>query len=105
MKDKIKEILREEVKKNSLGVLVTRPDKVLIVMRGISGSGKSTKAKSLVGEGVIHSTDALIEATGNYREFFAEMAKSKNYANLSRMHSKNFTNVKKSIDVCFTYCC
>lgn len=39
MKNKIKEILREEVQKNSLGVAVTRPDKVLIVMRGISGGG------------------------------------------------------------------
>lgn len=98
MKNKIKEILREEVQKNSLGVAVTRPDKVLIIMRGISGGGKSTKAKSLVGEGVIHSTDALIEATGDYRGFFAEMIKNKNYAALSRMHSKNLTNAKKSMD-------
>lgn len=98
MKNKIKEILREEVQKNSLGVAVTRPDKVLVIMRGISGGGKSTKAKSLVGEGVIHSTDALIEATGDYRGFFAEMIKNKNYAALSRMHSKNLTNAKKSMD-------
>lgn len=98
MRNKIKEILREEVQKNSLGVAVTRPDKVLVIMRGISGGGKSTKAKSLVGEGVIHSTDALIEATGDYRGFFAEMIKNKNYAALSRMHSKNLTNAKKSMD-------
>ena len=98
MKNKIKEILREDVQKNSLGVVVTRPDKVLIIMRGISGSGKSTKAKSLVSEGVIHSTDALIEATGDYRDFFEEMNKTKNFINLSRMHSKNLANAKKSMD-------
>jgi predicted kinase len=98
MKNKIKQILREEVQKNSLGVTVTRPDKVLIICRGVPGSGKSTKAKSLVGEGVIHSTDTLIEATGDYRGFFEEMVKAKNFTNLSRMHSKNLANAKKSMD-------
>jgi hypothetical protein len=33
-------------------------------MRGIPGSGKSTKAKSLVGEGIIHSTDDVITSQG-----------------------------------------
>ena len=84
--------------RNMLGVLVTRPKQELIVMRGISGGGKSTKAKSLVGEGVIHSTDALIEATGDYRGFFEKMIESKNFANLSRMHAKNLANAKKSMD-------
>ena len=96
MKKVIKEILRESL--NSLGVEVTRPNQLLIVMRGISGSGKSTKAKSLVGEGVIHSTDDLIEATGDYRGFFAEMLKTGNFVNLSRMHSKNLKNAMKSMD-------
>ena len=36
MKKVIKEILRENL--NALGVPVTRPNQVLIVMRGISGS-------------------------------------------------------------------
>jgi len=62
MKDTIKNILREGTLKNSLGVTVTRPNQTLIVMRGIPGSGKSTKAKELVGEGTIHSTDDLIES-------------------------------------------
>lgn len=98
MKNKIKEILREEVQKNSLGVAVTRPDKVLVIMRGISGGGKSTKAKSLVGEGVIHSTDALIEATGDYNAFFDKMKTNNSWVELSRMHSKNLSNAKKSMD-------
>lgn len=83
---------------NSLGILVSKPDNVLYIMRGVSGGGKSTKAKSLVGDGHIHSTDALIEATGDYGGFFAEMIKVGNFANLSRMHSKNLTNAKKSMN-------
>lgn len=98
MKSKIKQILREEMKTNSLGVAVTRPDKVLVICRGISGSGKSTKAKSLVGDGIIHSTDTLIEATGDYRGFFAKMIESKNFSDLTRMHSKNLTNAKMSMN-------
>lgn len=98
MKDKIKQILREDIQKNSLGVPVTRPDKELFVMRGISGSGKSTKAKSLVGEGVIHSTDTLIESTTDYNAFFAKMRANNSWVELSRMHSKNLTNAKKSMD-------
>ncbi len=98
MNQKIKEILREAMEVNSLGVLVTRPDQILYVMRGISGSGKSTKAKTIVGEGVIHSTDDLIEATGDYRGFFEGMVKSKNFVDLSRMHSKNLVNAKRSME-------
>ena len=68
MKDKIKSILREGTLKNSLGVTITRPDQVLIVMRGIPGSGKSTKAKELAGtDGVIHSTDGLVQVTAAIR--------------------------------------
>jgi hypothetical protein len=35
MKKEIKTILREGILKNSLGVVVTRPEQTLIVMRGI----------------------------------------------------------------------
>jgi adenylate kinase family enzyme len=38
-------------------------------MRGCPGSGKSTLAKSLVKEGVIHSTDDVIESWGYYNDF------------------------------------
>jgi hypothetical protein len=34
-KNKIKAALREGVMKNTAGVVITRPDQVLIVMRGI----------------------------------------------------------------------
>lgn len=119
MKETIKNILRENTDVNSLGVKVTRPNQELIVMRGIPGSGKSTKAKSLVGKGKIHSTDDLIEASGDYREFFAKMvavqaaeeAKKKAakdagetyvsdvnpFAPLSKMHSKNLNDAKASM--------
>jgi len=103
MKDKIKEILRENTSKNSLGVIVTRPSQELIIMRGISGSGKSTKAKSLVKEGIIHSTDEVIESFGDYREFFAKMIKAQEekqenaFAPLHKAHGTNFRNAVNSM--------
>ena len=101
MKDKIKSILREGTLKNSLGVTITRPDQVLIVMRGIPGSGKSTKAKELAGtDGVIHSTDDVIEAQGDYREFFEKMITTKDFSPLSKAHSTNLTNLTNSL-ICF----
>ncbi len=97
MKENIKEILREDMKKNSLGVYITKPDQKMIIMRGIPGAGKSTKAKSLVFEGVIHSTDDVIEATGNYRKFFETMIEANNFGDLNRAHSTNFKNAKESM--------
>ena len=97
MKEKIKEILRESITKNVLGVTVSKPNQELIVMRGIPGSGKSTKAKSLVGQGKIHSTDDVIEAGGDYNEFFAKMIASKDFTPLSRAHSTNLKNAIASM--------
>jgi len=97
MKDKIKQILRENMSKNILGVSVTKPNQELIIMRGVSGSGKSTKAKSLVGQGIIHSTDDVIEANGDYREFFANMVANKDFSPLSRAHSSNLKNAVASM--------
>jgi predicted kinase len=97
MKENIKQILREGIEKNALGVLVSRPTQELIVMRGIPGSGKSTKAKELVAEGRIHSTDDVIEANGDYDAFFEMMKESKDFTPLSRAHSTNLKNAIKSI--------
>jgi predicted kinase len=97
MKDKIKQILRENTNVNMLGKSVTRPNQELIIMRGIPGAGKSTKAKSLVGQGIIHSTDDLIEKTGDYREFFAKMIADKDFTALSRMHSQNLKDAIASL--------
>lgn len=88
---------------NILNVPVTRPNQELIVMRGIPGAGKSTKAKSLVGKGVIHSTDDLIEKSGDYREFFAKMIAAQvngepnAFAPLSKMHAQNLKNAVDSM--------
>lgn len=95
MKEKIREILREGSEKNILGVAVSRPNQELIIMRGVSGAGKSTKAKSLVGEGVIHSTDSIIERNGDYNTFFNTLNESKDWSGLSKMHS---TNLKEAIE-------
>jgi len=97
MKKEIKTILREGIEKNALGVLVSRPTQELIVMRGIPGSGKSTKAKELAGQGKIHSTDDVIEAGEDYTEFFAKMIASKDFTPLSRVHSTNLKNAISSM--------
>jgi len=97
MKEKIKEILRENVDKNILGVSVTRPNQELIIMRGVPGAGKSTKAKSLVGQGKIHSTDDVIEKSGDYREFFANMIAKGDFSALSKMHSQNLKDAIASM--------
>jgi predicted kinase len=97
MKKEIRTILREGMEKNALGVVVTRPTQELIVMRGIPGSGKSTKAKELAGQGKIHSTDDVIEAGEDYNEFFAKMIASKDFTPLSRVHSTNLKNAISSM--------
>jgi predicted kinase len=83
--------------KNILNIEITRPNQVLIVMRGIPGSGKSTLAKSLVDNGIIHSTDNVIESKGSYREFFQKMFETKNFTKLNRVHTENYKNVIQSI--------
>lgn len=97
MREKIKEILRENIGKNSLGFNIVKPESKLIIMVGIPGSGKSTKAKTLVGEGKIHSTDDVIESKGDYRLFFETMIASNDFTNLSRAHSTNLNNAIKSM--------
>ena len=41
-------------------------DRKLFILRGLPGSGKSDKAKELVGNGVIHSTDEFHIKNGKY---------------------------------------
>jgi predicted kinase len=82
---------------NYLGVEVTRPDQILRIMRGISGSGKSTRAKELVGNGVIHSTDELWEATGDYFGAFKRMNDTGDWSEHGKMHHKNFLNALASM--------
>jgi len=83
---------------NYLGVSVTKPNYKLYILRGISGSGKSTKAKELVGNGVIHSTDDVITEHYDYDEFFRLINTENKFYLLGNMHSKNLNNFKKSID-------
>jgi predicted kinase len=83
--------------KNSLNIEVTKPNQNLLLMRGIPGSGKSTKAKLLVGDGIIHSTDDVIESLGDYRKFFEVMIESKDFSALHKAHTTNFKNAVKSM--------
>jgi len=98
-KDAIRNILREDINKNILGVVVTRPDQELVIMRGVPGSGKSTEGKKLVGEGIVHSTDTLIEMRGEgaYALHFATMVESGDWSAHSRVHNQNFLNAKASM--------
>lgn len=98
IKKGIKEKIREAImRRNILNVEITRPNQLLKIMRGIPGSGKSTLAESLVGKGVIHSTDTLIEATGDYTAFFTRMVETGNWNEHSKMHNDNFVNAKNSM--------
>jgi len=63
----------------------------------VTGAGKSTEAKKLVGKGAIHSTDDVIEAGGDYNEFFAKMIASGDFSDLGRVHSTNKKNAIASI--------
>lgn len=54
-------------------------------------------AKSLVGNGIIHSTDTLIEEAGDYNNFFIKLKETDGSA-LGKMHHKNLLNAKKSIN-------
>lgn len=83
--------------KNSLGIEVTKPNNVLVIMRGIPGSGKSTTAKRLVKNGVIHSTDDIIESKHDYNKFFADMIEAKDFSPLHKVHSENNKNAKASM--------
>jgi len=49
----------------------------------------------LVNEGVIHSTDTVIEREGDYRGFFQKMKESNNFSALTKAHTKNF---KESVE-------
>ena len=77
--------------------MITRPDQKLIIMRGISGSGKSTKAKELKGDGVIHSTDDVISSMGDYNKFFADMMANKDFSPLQKAHQTNLKNAVNSM--------
>jgi predicted kinase len=85
------------MEKNSLNYMITRPDQKLIIMRGISGSGKSTKAKELKGDGVIHSTDDVISSMGDYNKFFADMMANKDFSPLQKAHQTNLKNAVNSM--------
>ena len=57
----------------------------------------------MVGEGIIHSTDEVIESLGNYKEFFAKMIKAQEskqenaFAPLHKAHGTNFRNAINSM--------
>lgn len=63
----------------------------------VTGAGKSTEAKKRLGDGIIHSTDDLWEATGDYAGAFKRMKETGDWSDHSRMHTKNFKNAMESI--------
>ncbi len=85
------------MEKNDLDYMVTRPDQRLIIMRGVSGGGKSTRAKELVGSGVVHSTDDVISSIGDYDEVFKKMIDTKDFSPLAKAHQTNLKNAISSM--------
>lgn len=66
-----------------------QPNKTLIIMRGLPGSGKSTKAKTLAGEqGLIYSTDDFFMVNGKY-EYDPKM--------IGEYHNRNFERTQKAM--------
>lgn len=97
--NRIKEIIGVEKNKNNMiGVQITRPNQKLIIMRGIPGSGKSTLAREIVGDGVIHSTDNVIESKGNYFDFFDKMIKTNDFSMLKEVHQENLHNATNDME-------
>jgi predicted kinase len=83
--------------KNILNIEITKPDQKLIIMRGLPGSSKSTQAKQLVGEGIIHSTDDVISERGDYAKHFRLMKETNDWSNHGKMHSINLNNAITSM--------
>ncbi len=82
---------------NILNIEITRPNQVLIIMRGISGSGKSFVSNTLVGDGIIHSTDAVLESFGDYNNLWENMKENSDTSLLSKAHSINLKSAIKSM--------
>jgi len=100
VKNGIREMLKKEImNRNILGVEITKPTQKLTLMRGVSGCGKSTKAKEIALEtyGIIHSTDDVIKNTTNYNDFYNKINETNNFFELSKMHHTNFLNAMDSI--------
>jgi hypothetical protein len=51
----------------------------------------------LVGEGVIHSTDTVIERSNDYKSFFKTMVETKDFTPLSKAHSLNLKEAISSM--------
>ena len=63
--------------------------KIVFIMRGVPGSGKSTIAKEIAHpDGVIHSTDSYFEENGEY---------TFDPSKLGENHEKNFQSFQKSL--------
>lgn len=80
-----------------IGVGITRPIQELIILRGVPGAGKSTEVERLIGDGIVHSTDGIIEATGDYFGFFTTMKETNNWGSLYRVHCENLENAIASM--------
>ena len=76
-------------------------EKVFYVMRGVSGSGKSTQAKSLPGvvPDNIFSTDALIsDNLEEYNAFFDQMQENDDWSPLVEKHKQLIQMVTVAMD-------
>lgn len=81
-------------------------NKTLHIMRGVSGAGKSTKVREIIGElsqndFAIHSTDSVIEreygGIEGYRKLFSDMHETKDFTRLGEAHNQNKREARKSM--------
>jgi predicted kinase len=84
--------------------------KTLHIMRGVSGSGKSTATQALIdsvtrnigysdNHTVVHSTDSVIERDfDDYGKFFNEMNESNDFSMLGTVHRRNQLEATESME-------
>lgn len=78
----------------------TNKNKILYVMRGISGSGKSTKAKSLPGittQNIFSTDDLIADNSENYKKFFKQMEENDDWTPLALKHEELLNMLRKAI--------
>ena len=67
-------------------------EKIIYIMRGISGAGKSTKARALPGvlpENIFSTDDLLAPTSEAYAKLYAEMLEKKDFTPLQNAHKEN----------------
>lgn len=87
------------MKKNIIGEEIVKPLQVLIIMRGVSGVGKSTKAREIASNGgEIYSTDDRIKESGvSVSDFYTSAKRNRDFSKVTEMHNLNLKYAIKAM--------